>query len=121
MKTALRQKYQSNLPLDLQNGDLFDFWRTGSGNTVGSYKGSATCLGMHRSLVVGFQGGHFITAHVSRCRLNRRGPHYVPTGLPQEIALQSVRERGLEEPLPSSEAESCALLLDNASPAEFNE
>jgi hypothetical protein len=51
----------------------------------------------------------------------RRGPHYVPTSLPQEIVLPSMRERVLETPLPVSEAESCALSLDNASPTDLND
>jgi hypothetical protein len=33
------------------------------------------CLGQHRSLVVGFQGGHIVTADVSRCLLHRWGSH----------------------------------------------
>jgi hypothetical protein len=51
----------------------------------------------------------------------RRGPHYVPTSLPQEIVLPSMRERVLETPLPVSEAESCALSLENASPTDLND
>jgi hypothetical protein len=44
------------------------------------FKGPAICLGAYRALAVGMQGGHLITAHVSRCVLHRRSPHSLAAG-----------------------------------------
>jgi hypothetical protein len=118
LSTALRQRTERQEPLDLQNGDMFLYWRSGPGQTVGSYRGPAVCLGTHRALVLGFQGGNFVTAHVSRCLLHRRGPHYVPDRAPAEVLLPSNRDRSLETPLLAPAAnDSDALAVPSSPPA----
>jgi hypothetical protein len=63
LETALRQLTECPVPLILENGNLFLYWRSGPGNTVGGYKGPTVCIGTHRALVIGSQGGHIVTAH----------------------------------------------------------
>jgi hypothetical protein len=98
LHTALRQRSVRPDPLVLQNGDMFLFWRSGPGTAPGSYKGPAVCIGQYRALVVGFQGGHLVTAHESRCLLHRRSPLYEQS-CDRKVALPDSRDRSMESPL----------------------
>jgi hypothetical protein len=97
LQTALRQRTVRPDPLVFQNGDLFLFWRSGTGAGSGGYKGPAVCIGQDRSLVIGFQGGHLVTAHTSRCLLHRRGPQFSSPNT--DVALPASRDTSLETPL----------------------
>jgi hypothetical protein len=89
LRTALRQRISRSDPLVLENGDQFLYWRSGPGAAQSGYKGPATCLGMHRALVISVQGGHFVTAHISRCLLHARS---VYNAAPNPVVLPSRRD-----------------------------
>jgi hypothetical protein len=92
------------------------FWRSGPGRTTGSFKGPAVCLGQYRSLVVGFQGGHLITAHVSRCLLYRRGLHPTAVDSAATATLPSVQDRALESAIDPLAKAAELDLAETASP-----
>jgi hypothetical protein len=73
--TALRGRARQE-DVGLTNGDLFLYWRDRVSSAQSGYKGPAVCLGTHRAIVLGLQGGQVITAHVSRFLLHRRGSHH---------------------------------------------
>jgi hypothetical protein len=104
LQAALRKRTTRLDPLQPQNGDQFLFWRSGPGNTTGIFKGPAVCLGQHRALVLGFQGGHVVTAHVSRCILHRRASLAgEPLDKRLEFDVPQNRDSLLEEPLEAAE------------------
>jgi hypothetical protein len=96
LQTALRQRTVRLDPLFLQNGDMSLFWWSGTSAGLGGYKGPAVCIGQHRSLVIGFQGGHLVTAHTSRFLLHRRGPQFSSPNA--DVMLPASRE-SLKTPL----------------------
>jgi Reverse transcriptase (RNA-dependent DNA polymerase) len=98
VRSALRRRLSQPDPIVLMNGDLFLYWRTGLGASQSGYKGPAICLGAYRALVVGIQGGHVVTAHVSRCILHQRGPYHSSDNMSFVPTFPDRRDRTLEDP-----------------------
>jgi hypothetical protein len=98
LTTALRRRLIQPDPLDLKNGGLFLYWRSGVSASTSGYKRPAICLGFYRSLVVGVQGGHLITAHLTRCLLHARSTHNPADRDSAEMDLPQNRDRTLETP-----------------------
>jgi hypothetical protein len=53
-------------------------------------------------MVVGFQGGRVVIAHISRCIIHRKSPHNPADGIQMPI-LPDRHDRSLEAPLVPSE------------------
>jgi hypothetical protein len=75
--------------------EIFLSSRSEVSSALSGYKGPAFCLGVYRSLVIGVQGGHLITAHISLCLLHQRSTHNQPL----DDVLPVSRDRTLETPL----------------------
>jgi hypothetical protein len=103
LKAALRQRLARPESLELRNGDLFLYWRSAISSAQSGYKGPAVCLGVYRSLVVGYQGGHVITAHISRCLLHERSTHNRDGASLDTPSLPARRDHSLEAPVTLAE------------------
>jgi hypothetical protein len=98
MRAALRERTTRPDTLQSDKGDLFQHWRLGPGRTTGGFKVPAVVLGQYRALVVGYQSGHLVTAHVSRCFLHRGRSHEIEASVDANVNLPPVREKSLESP-----------------------
>jgi hypothetical protein len=95
LAAALRRRRVQEDPVVFENGDFFLHWQDGVPSSQKGFKGQEICFGAYRALVVGMQGGHLVTSHVSRCVFYRRSPH----SLAADPVLPDRQDRSLENAL----------------------
>lgn len=105
LATALRARLSSTEPLELFNGDQFLVWHSTASRATTGYRGPAVCIGSYRSLVIGYQAGHLITAHISRCLLHSRAANRYRAPPVSALHLPIRRSTSLETAVSTIDAE----------------